>query len=452
MTTLSLLILLTICSLSLFFYRTQVRLFKLVPFGLLVAVAILILFNFDSLNVASVTAGWNTLPALMINVVFATLFLGKKIISPKKIWQFAGPQIVFGQTLAWGQYVVGIVLTALVLVPVYNMSPLAGALIEISFEGGHGTAAGLQPLFNELNFADGADLALGLATVGIAVGLFSGLLMTAIVRLRHKKPKRPSQGKTRPLVSLFGSFILQTRSQFFSRYTVVRTFVQIALVLVAIGIGVLLKSALVQLEDWLRLLYDVPQIIQHIPLFPLAMIGGILLQVFLNTFGASKLVHGKTIAFIGAMALEIVIVAAIATMSLATISSNFEPFLLLATAGTIWNVAVFLILAPRIMSGYWFERGVGDYGQSMGMTATGLLLMKTADPSNRSQALERFGYKQLLFEPIVGGGLFTAASMILISRYGLGVMFVLTLVVTIFWTVLGLVSFSHKRTRPKSDA
>ena len=415
------------------------------PFGLLAAISILIWLNLEGMSVDRATAGWSALPAIMINVVFATLFLGKKLISPRKIWNFAGPQIVFGQTLAWGQYVVGIALTALVLVPVYNMSPLAGALIEISFEGGHGTAAGLQDLFIELDFAEGADLALGLATVGIVVGLATGLIMSAIASSRKTKPAAVSTKQQKPLISLFGTFVLQTHSQFFARHTIARTLVQVSLVAIAIAIGYLLKYVLLQAENLLRLLFDTPQIVEYIPVFPLAMIGGIVLQITLNTAGLKSLLHGKTIAFIGALALEIVIVAAIATMSLTSISNNLEPFLLLAVTGTIWSVVVFLVLAPRIMSTHWFERGIGDFGQSMGMTATGLLLMKSADPSNRSQALERFGYKQLLFEPIVGGGLFTAASMIFIARYGLGSMFIFTVAVMVFWLILGFVCFGRSR-------
>lgn len=36
----------------------------------------------------------------------------------------------------------------------------------------------------------------------------------------------------------------------------------------------------------------------------------------------------------------------------------------------------------------------------MGVTATGLLLMRIVDPENRSGAFETFAYKQLFFEPI----------------------------------------------------
>ena len=44
----------------------------------------------------------------------------------------------------------------------------------------------------------------------------------------------------------------------------------------------------------------------------------------------------------------------------------------------------------------------------MGVTATGLALLRVADPDEKSPALEAFGYKQLAFEPFFGGGLVTA--------------------------------------------
>lgn len=81
---------------------------------------------------------WKQSPSIFINIVFACLFLGEIIPSPREIWQKASPQVAFGQILAWGQYVVGLLLTLLVLTPVFGMDPIAGALIEITFEGGMG--------------------------------------------------------------------------------------------------------------------------------------------------------------------------------------------------------------------------------------------------------------------------------------------------------------------------
>src|SRR5690625_1877303 len=120
---------------------------------------------------------WAGIPGVFISVVFATLFLGKPLPGIKEMWRAAKPQILFGQTMAWGQYVVGILLALLVLTPVFGMNPLAGALIEISFEGGHGTAAGLIGTFHELGFPEGADLALGLATFSLVTGTVLGTIV-----------------------------------------------------------------------------------------------------------------------------------------------------------------------------------------------------------------------------------------------------------------------------------
>ncbi|MEO0854145.1 MAG: sodium/glutamate symporter, partial [Cyanobacteria bacterium J06648_11] len=120
---------------------------------------------------------WSQSPGVFINIVFAALFLGESIPNPRDIWNKAAPQVVFGQTLAWGQYVIGILVTMLILTPVFGVSPIAGALIEIAFEGGHGTAGGMAETFSTLGFEDGADLALGLATVGIVSGIVAGTFL-----------------------------------------------------------------------------------------------------------------------------------------------------------------------------------------------------------------------------------------------------------------------------------
>lgn len=74
----------------------------------------------------------------------------------------------------------------------------------------------------------------------------------------------------------------------------------------------------------------------------------------------------------------------------------------------------------------------------MGMTVTGMLLFRMTDPNNRSGGLESFGYKQLLFEPIVGGGLFTASAMPLIMQFGAPIMLVLTGTFMLAWLSFGL--------------
>jgi ESS family glutamate:Na+ symporter len=90
-------------------------------------------------------------------------------------------------------------------------------------------------------------------------------------------------------------------------------------------------------------------------------------------------------------------------------------------------------------------------GQSMGVTATGILLLRMVDPDNRSGAFESFAYKQLFFEPIVGGGLFTAAAPALIARFGLWTTLLITGGLLLFWLAMGVLLIRQRRSRRPSQ-
>jgi len=79
---------------------------------------------------------WAALPGLFINIIFASLFLGNKLPNIREIWRIAGPQIAHGQTIAWGQYLFGILVTLLILTPLFALDPMAGALIELDLREG----------------------------------------------------------------------------------------------------------------------------------------------------------------------------------------------------------------------------------------------------------------------------------------------------------------------------
>lgn len=124
------------------------------------------------------------LPALLINVVFATMFIGQKRPKVKDIWQQAGPMIAFGNTIAWGMYVIGICLTLILFTPLFGTPAIFGSLLEISFSGGHGTAAGLTPTFAQLGASEATNIALGLATFSIIAAVVSGITIINIYNRR----------------------------------------------------------------------------------------------------------------------------------------------------------------------------------------------------------------------------------------------------------------------------
>ncbi|MBM7604882.1 ESS family glutamate:Na+ symporter [Metabacillus crassostreae] len=392
-----------------------------------------------------VLSSWLTLPGLLISVIFATLFLGKKIPNIKDIWLTTGPQVSFGQTVAWGQYVFGLLLTITLLTPFFGINPMAGALIEIGFEGGHGTSAGLSETFQQLGFADGANLAIGLATVGVVSGVVTGIILINIAVKKNKTnvlkdPSNLPEDKLRGIIKpddrpSAGKMTTQPES-------IEPLALHIAIIGVAIFVGKILLEALIYVESitW----GADTEIFTHLPLFPLAMVGGVILQTFIDKSEKFNLIDRKMILRIQGLALDFLIVSAIATLSLTVIGENFLPFLLLALTGISWNIVAFIFLAPRMIPENWFERGIGDYGQSMGMTAAGLMLIRIADSKGETKALEAFGYKQLMFEPLVGGGLFTAASLPLIYEFGPVPILFLCLAIMIVWLIVGIFYFGKK--------
>ena len=79
----------------------------------------------------------------------------------------------------------------------------------------------------------------------------------------------------------------------------------------------------------------------------------------------------------------------------------------------------------------------------MGTTATGLLFAHVVDPKQRTGAVESFGYKQLLFEPFMGGGIVTAMSMPMIVLFGLPQFMVICAMVSFAWLAFGVLAL-HK--------
>lgn len=361
-----------------------------------------------------------SLPSYLIIVVFAALMMGKTIPSPKKVWSDASSHLVVGYGLAWGQYVVGILLALLILIPFFDANPLSGALIAIGFQGGYGTAAGLGDTYSELGFENGYDLALGMATAGKVSAILVGIALINLATRRNQmespeeKRNKEEQEKV-PEQKAKSLYKKQQREKHFSADTLILHF---GLLCVAIVLGWVLKQGLLLIEG-LFLASDSEGVVQYISLFPMALIGGIVLQLLITQLGKEKMVNTTHLHSISHSFLDLLIVVAIASLSLKTLADNWEILALLIATGIGWNLFVFFLIAPRLYQNAPWTRGLGDFAHSTGATTTGLLLMKIVDPSDKTGAKSSFSMKQPLYEPIIGGGFVTALALPLIHAIGL---------------------------------
>ena len=374
------------------------------------------------------TAGWGKLPSMLVNVVFACLFLGVVLPRFGKIARNAGTQLGYGQIVAWGQYVVGIGLFLGFIRYIWPELPdMFGAIMPVGFEGGHGTATGLLETFELEGWKAGGDFALTSATTGMIAGVVVGMaLINWAARRGHTvrkqtaeqaggaevvipEDRRPSAGKLTVSPDVIGSLTLH-----------------VVIIGIACGIGYLIKQGMICGADGINWTLDwtgwveggsetLAKVGRKFPLFPLCMLGGLVVQLLDQRVGKHRVIdHGLT-RRVQNMALDFLVVAAIANIRIEAMAGGLAPFAILVGAGIIWNLFCVLVLARWLLPNAWFERSIAEMGQSMGVTATGLLLLRVVDPEYESPAADAFASKQLLHEPFMGGGIWTTMAVLLLA-------------------------------------
>ncbi|MDR1300565.1 MAG: hypothetical protein LBK50_02550 [Candidatus Nomurabacteria bacterium] len=387
---------------------------------------------------------WFEAPAILINVVFACLFLARPLIPLKEIGKMAGPQIAFGQMIAWGQYLFGGLVVLLILMPLFDVPPFTASLLEISFEGGHGTVSGMSGVFDSFGFAEGRVIARGLATASLVTALVAGTLLINWAKRRgyftHDGVIKHFRGKI-----YYKELVHELRHKGVTmreNMTIKNICKSLFLTATAIAVGVVVYEGL----SWLDELFLTPldfHIMPYLPLFIFCMFGGIVVNLVCQKLHVTVSREMNTI--ISELALAVLIMTAVGSMSLDFITHDAGTFGVLYLTGVIWIAFAALFLARKMFSAHWFQNAIISFGQSMGMTATGLLFAEMVDPKNETNAVESFGYKQMFFEFLMGGGIVTALSMPMIKLVGLWPFTIACGVICVGWLLLGLLRFGRRR-------
>lgn len=372
---------------------------------------------------------WADFPGILISVVFAALFMGMAIPKGKELWQRGGSQLCFGVLMGAGQYLVALILTILVLKPFFDVPDFFGCILEIGFSGGHGTAAGMTSVFNDLGFEAGGALGQMSATVGILTAIIVGVFFINIaVRKGNCAILTKKKGVSKEVQK---GLIEKDKTPAISRATVASESIEplafhFAFIAIAVLIGWGLQSIVRGIHPRLG----------GFPLFPLAMIGGIVVQLLASKTGVARYFDRPTFERILGFSLDILVVAAIATVKLDLFIQHFWPFFLLMLVGILWLIFVLFVFAPRMFPKNWVERGVTEFGMQSGVTAMGLLLLKLVDSEYKTDTASAFGFKQIIYEPFLGGGFITALSPFIIIDLGLVKSIFLTLGVILVFLII----------------
>ena len=354
---------------------------------------------------------WADLPLVLLTLVFGSLLLGKPLPKLEGLWRPVSGQVSLALVLAFGQYVVGGLAVLLVLQPWLGVSPVMACLIEVAYEGGHGSAAAMGPSYAALGFPGGQALGLAMATVGLLSSTLVGGLVVVLARSRGwllaDAPGSAASESTSAASGDSGGALAWAAAW--------------AVNLALVGLAVLTGVGLLAGLRWLTagLGDGVASVVDALPVFPLAIVGSLLVRLALERSGkahwASSAVQGQ----VGTLSADLLITAATAGLDLALLKADWLPLTVLALGGLVWNLAVTLLLAPRLLPADWFERAVIEFGQATGVAASGLLLLRMADPDDRSDALPAFSIKQLMLQPFLAGGVVTVVAPLAVAGWGL---------------------------------
>ena len=384
---------------------------------------------------------WADLPLVLLTLVFGSLMVGKPLPQLGSLWRPVSAQVSLALVLAFGQFVVGGLAVLLILQPWLGVSPVMACLIEVAYEGGHGSAAAMGPSYASLGFPGGQDLGLAMATVGLLSSTLVGGVVVVLGRRRgwllaDVQAKAAEAAAAETAAAQTDATAVAERPaaapaeppaepQVPAQITPANPpatgpaawAVNLGLAGIAVLMGVVLLQALRLATAPLGA--GVALVIDALPVFPMAIIGSLLVRWLLERSGLSAWASAPIQSQIGTLSADLLITAATAGLNLKLLQADWLPLTVLALGGLLWNLAVMLLLAPRILPADWFERAVIEFGQATGVAASGLLLLRMADPDDRSEALPAFSLKQLLLQPFLAGGVITVVAPLAVVSWGL---------------------------------
>ena len=351
---------------------------------------------------------WSNFPTPLLSLVFATLMMGRPIPNVNGLVRPIVNQFLLALSLGFGQFFVGGIVVKYLLSPSMDTNPLMGCLIEVGFEGGHGAASIIGKSFSRLGFSDGLDLALAMATMGL---LSSSLLGSVFIFL----------GRT---LGLSDTEEIVEKKENLSSTTKIGIFADLRILLINLGFAGLAISFGVLLLKFLKYISNFfgefsKEIIFSLPVFPLILIGSLLIRYILEKSKNTDFISNILQREIGILSTDLLIFTAMASLDIATVFENWILILLLTIFGLLWNLVCISYFAYFIFDDYWFEKSLIEFGNSTGVVASGLLLLRLADPKNISKTLPIFTSKQLFAQLILSGGFFTVIAPLVISKIGL---------------------------------
>lgn len=333
-----------------------------------------------------------TYSSVLIVVVFACLAMS----SDFNVSQIKGPiaSLASYSILMYSmQVALGMLVVLLLLGPIFGTPDPFGVLIFTGWAGGFGTAAAIGQYFGDAGQPEWQSLAFTSATIGLLAGIVGGIIQAKIGANRgHVKEFAGVSSLPREMTT--GLLEDNDERPVIGRHTFSGS--SIDSLGFQVSIVVAISAAAYVLSQWLGDVF--PGL--ALPVFSIAFLVGLAARGIFRAMRAYRFVDRESLESISGAATDILIVCGIASIKPSLVGDYALELTILMIFALIMTIALGLFVAPRTLTGAWFEKQIFTWGWSTGAVATGIALLRIVDPRLKSKTLDDFAIAYIPVVPV----------------------------------------------------
>ncbi|GHA55268.1 sodium/glutamate symporter [Photobacterium aphoticum] len=342
-----------------------------------------LLFGPAILNVLPWTQTFSHNASLLTAALFSALGLATDLPSPKIVAQRAGSLWAFNQIASVSQWLFaalfGLGLTTWIW-PTLN--PAFGITLSSGFMGGHGSAAVVGNILDDLGWEDGFTLGLTFATVGIFLSISIGMLLLQL-------------GVKMGWIHTFTAF---SNMDSYQRKGLIKPDHQKAVMkdtmsslsvdsfAIHAALVVLVTACSYLSSDYLSSFFDSVQI----PTFVTGFLAGMLLRLIAKRTHANQYLCDNAFNHAAGISTDYLIIFGISAIKITVVAHYLLPMTVMAAGGVAFTLWLILWVAPRILGEGWFEKGLFSWGWLTGTVAMGIALLRIVDPEMKGTTLDDY--------------------------------------------------------------
>lgn len=272
------------------------------------------------------------------------------------------------------------ILSAMAMGKVFGLPDGAALLPFGAFYGAHGipqVIAGIYDTLGYWNYDEASAFGTTYATIGMLYGIIVGI---AILNYGIRKGWCTAE-KSGNLSKEDYTGILDEKN----RFKFMKAFTsEIAFDPLTLHFGIVMGIMLVA-YGLLKILHMVP-LFSGFAIYVPAILVSLAFGVVVRKTPFAEFIDNESLSHVGNLALEFLIITAIATMKLDVIMNNASAILSISMTGLILTTIILMILPRLWLKQNWLENAMVMFGAWTGSTATGMMLLKISDPELETDA------------------------------------------------------------------